>query len=331
MDLKDQVVLKVKAGNGGDGSAHFRKEKFVPRGGPDGGDGGNGASVIIKPTVHRQTLAHLTGKKEIRAVNGENGSLQKMHGASGEDIIIEVPFGTEVVNVDTGKVVIDIDGETDGYVLLRGGNGGWGNCHFKSSTNQAPERANPGQKGESMTVQLTLKLIADIGLVGLPNAGKSSLLNALTNAGSKTANYPFTTIKPHLGVLKTREREVVIADIPGLIEGASKGRGLGHEFLKHIERTKVLVHMIAADNEDVCEAYKAITVELGDYSQKLLKKPILIVLNKIDLVSEEVKQKQLNELQKCTKSKIVAISALTNQNIDQITQEMLSLLTTQAN
>ncbi len=284
----DHAVIRVEAGDGGNGCASLRRAKYVPKGGPDGGDGGDGGSFIAigDPNVH--TLLDLRFRKEWKAHRGEDGRGSQQTGASGDDFELRLPVGTQIFDDETGELLADL-AAGERVVLAQGGRGGFGNEHFKSSTNQTPTEADPGEPGEKKTLRLELKLLADVGLVGKPNAGKSTLLAALTKAHPKIADYPFTTLTPQLGIADLDQtRRLVVADIPGLIEGASEGVGLGHDFLRHIERTRVLVHMIEAvpaDGSDPIENYEAIRAELADYSSELAEKPELIALSKVDLLS----------------------------------------------
>ena len=288
----DIAKIQLKAGKGGDGAVAFRREKYEPSGGPFGGDGGDGGSIILEVDGGIRTLMDFKYKKHYSAENGENGKTKKQYGKKGDDLILKVPPGTLVKDEGTGKVIVDLkeDGET--FVIVKGGKGGKGNAKFATSTRQAPRFAQAGEKGEERSIILELKLIADVGLVGFPNVGKSTLLSFLSAAKPKIANYPFTTLKPNLGVVRIEEgKSFVIADIPGLIEGAHEGAGLGHEFLRHIERTKLIVHLIDAsgiDGRNPIEDFYKINEELVKYSPKLAEKPQIIVANKMDLdISKE--------------------------------------------
>ncbi len=291
--LIDRATIFVKAGKGGDGCVSLRREKYVPKGGPDGGDGGKGGSVVLVGDPSLDTLLGFTYSPHFKAPKGLQGKGKSMTGADGEDCIIAVPLGTVVYEKDSGAVLVDIDEPGQRFCVARGGRGGFGNEHFKTATNQTPREATPGEPGEERTLRLELKLIADVGLIGKPNAGKSTMLRAVSKATPKVADYPFTTRSPNLGIAELpgegAERRLVLADIPGLIEGASQGAGLGHEFLRHIERTTVLVHLVdlaPGDATDPVENYRAIRRELAEYSQALAAKPEIIALNKIDLVAE---------------------------------------------
>jgi len=292
----DLASIVVKAGDGGNGKVSFRREKYVPKGGPDGGDGGRGGSVIAvaDPNVH--TLMDFRHQHHWKAKRGEDGGGKNMTGADGDDLVIRVPPGTIVFDDDTGETLADL-ALGDRAVIAAGGDGGKGNDRFKSPTNQAPKESTPGEPGEERTVRLELKLIADVGLVGIPNAGKSTLLGAVTRAAPKIADYPFTTLTPQLGIAELDpERRLVLADIPGLIEGASEGVGLGHEFLRHIERTKVIVHLIEAlpaDESDPLTNYRTVRHELEAYSPLLAEKPELIVVSKTDLLPDDRSRREV--------------------------------------
>ncbi len=278
----DELVIKAKAGNGGDGVVRWRQEKFVDRGGPAGGDGGRGGDVYMRAVRDLGLLAKYTGSKDFVAQNGAAGEKRSRHGKNGEDITIDIPVGSTVTEVDRERTYTFME-EGEMHRILKGGNGGLGNEHFKSSTNRSPEESTKGKKGEKGTFHIELSLIVDVGLVGLPNAGKSTLLNALTNTKSKVGAYPFTTTEPHLGDLYG----LIIADIPGLIEGASEGKGLGDKFLKHVSRTKMLLHCVSLEHDDPYQEYAGIRTELEKYDPELLKKEEWVVLTKADLSSKE--------------------------------------------
>jgi GTP-binding protein len=286
--LIDRATIFVRGGKGGDGCVSLRREKYVPKGGPDGGDGGHGGSVVLVGDESLDTLLGFTYSPHFRAEKGQPGKGKSMTGGDGTDCVVPVPLGTLVYEASDGALLGDISAAGQSLVVARGGRGGFGNEHFKSATNQTPRNATPGAEGEEFTLRLELKLIADVGLVGKPNAGKSTMLRAMSRATPKVADYPFTTRSPHLGIAELGgERRLVIADIPGLIEGASAGAGLGHEFLRHIERTSVLVHLLdvaPTDGTDPAANYRAIRAELGEHSGVLADKPEIVVLNKIDLV-----------------------------------------------
>ena len=292
MKFLDQCKIYVKSGDGGAGSLSFRREKFIEFGGPDGGDGGKGGDVIFAAQDNLNTLIDYRYQQHFRAANGRGGAGRNRTGAGGGDLVLRVPVGTQILAEDGETVIADLTRAGQRRVLLRGGDGGFGNAHYKSATNQAPRRADPGWPGAETWVWLRLKLIADAGLVGLPNAGKSTLLARVSHAKPKIADYPFTTLRPQLGVVRLDDREFVMADLPGLIEGASDGAGLGTRFLGHVERCAVILHLIDGTGEDVVEAYKTIRGELAGYGHGLVAKPELIGLNKIDaLDADAVKSK----------------------------------------
>ena len=324
MKFLDQVKIYIKAGNGGDGSPSFRREKYVEFGGPDGGDGGRGGSIILKSEENLNTLIDYRYQQHHKAERGENGSGQNRTGKSGEDLILKVPLGTQVFEEDNKTLLFDFNKKGEEYIAANGGKGGLGNTRFKSSTNRAPRKFTKGTLGEEFTIWLQLKTIADIGIIGLPNAGKSSLLAALTNANPKIANYKFTTLNPNLGVASYDDKEITIADIPGLIEGANKGTGLGTQFLKHIERCKSLLHMIDITNEDIKSSYNQIKNELKKYSSKLSKKKELIILNKIDLIDKNEVKKIIKDFSKNTKSEIISMSTLEKKSISKIKAKLIS-------
>ncbi len=298
MKFLDQVKIYIKAGNGGDGSPSFRREKYVEFGGPDGGDGGKGGSIILKSEENLNTLIDYRYQQHHKAERGENGSGQNRTGKGGEDLILKVPLGTQVFEEDNKTLLFDFNKKGEEYVAAAGGKGGLGNTRFKSSTNRAPRKFTKGTIGEEFTIWLQLKTIADIGIIGLPNAGKSSLLAALTNASPKIANYKFTTINPNLGVASYDDKEITIADIPGLVEGAHEGIGLGIQFLKHIERCKSLLHLIDVTNLDLNESYNQVKNELKSYSAKLLEKKELIVLNKLVDQNKKIRRQWLSSFAK---------------------------------
>lgn len=295
----DHATIQVAAGNGGDGCASFHRAKYIPKGGPDGGNGGDGGSVIARcdPNVH--TLLDFRGVHHWKAAHGKQGTGSSRHGHNGEDCIIKLPPGTLIYRSDTNELIADLSAG-DEFVLARGGLGGLGNEHFKSATNQTPRNATPGERGQAFELRLELKLIADVGLVGKPNAGKSTLLRSITRANPKVANYPFTTLSPQLGIAElSGARRIVVADIPGLIEGAAGGAGLGHDFLRHVERTRVLVHLLDARPEDgstPADNYRAIRAELKEYSPELEEKREIIALSKADVLDEEERQEAMGEL-----------------------------------
>jgi GTP-binding protein len=328
MHFIDEAKIYLKAGDGGNGCVSFRREKFIDRGGPDGGNGGRGASIIFRASADINTLIDFRYKQHFKAPKGRNGSGRKKAGASGKDMVIVVPVGTQIISEDGDTLIMDMNEHGQEFIILEGGRGGAGNAVFKSSTNQAPEKAMPGVEGEEMWVWLKLKLLSDVGLVGLPNAGKSTLLSVVTSAKPKIADYPFTTLKPQLGVVKIGYDEFVIADIPGLIEGASEGHGLGDKFLKHIERCKILLHLIDA-TDDVINDYDTIRYELENYSQKLLNKTEIIALNKIDLLDEEQVQEKKAALEKHSNSRVLLCSGATRSGLDPLIKALLQELQNQ--
>ena len=323
MKFLDQVKIYIKAGNGGDGSASFRREKFIEFGGPDGGDGGDGGSIILKSERNLNTLIDFRYQQHHKAQRGENGSGQKRTGKSGENLILKVPLGTQVFEEDNKTLIYDFLKVGDKFVAAAGGKGGLGNTRFKSSTNRAPRKYTKGTSGEKFTIWLQLKTIADIGIIGLPNAGKSSLLAAITNANPKIANYQFTTLNPNLGVANYDDKEITIADIPGLVEGAHKGTGLGIQFLKHIERCKSLLHLIDITNDDLKKSYNQIKNELKNYSSKLTKKKELIVLNKIDLINEKEIKKIVKDFKRNIKAEIITLSTIEKKSVSKIKAKLI--------
>ena len=324
MKFLDQVKIYIKAGNGGDGSPSFRREKFIEYGGPDGGDGGSGGSVILKAERNLNTLIDYRYQQHHKAKRGDNGSGQNRTGKSGNDLVLKVPLGTQVFEEDNKTLIYDFIKIGEEFIVAAGGKGGLGNTRFKSSTNRAPRKFTKGTPGEEFTIWLQLKTIADIGIIGLPNAGKSSLLAAVTNANPKIANYQFTTLNPNLGVARYDDKEVTIADIPGLVEGAHKGTGLGIQFLKHIERCKSLLHMIDITNDDIRNSYKKVKNELKNYSSKLSKKRELIILNKTDLIDKQELKEIISNFSKITKSEIVSMSTLEKNSISKIKAKLIS-------
>lgn len=314
----DKVQVIVQAGDGGDGAVSFRHEKFIDRGGPDGGDGGKGGNVIVRASRNQNTLATFRYQKLVRAASGQPGSMRKKHGKNGKDLYIDLPVGTTIINA-SGEIIVDLIHDNQTEVLAEGGKGGFGNAHFISSTRQAPRLAEKGEKIEQQEYTLELKMIADVGLIGLPNAGKSTLLSVISNAKPQIADYPFTTVIPNLGVVDVPGGDsLLFADIPGLIEGASLGKGLGDEFLRHIERTKVLVHLIDIYDTDIVASYKTINEELRSYSVDLTKKQQIVVLNKIEGLDQATIKQAIKKLQKISPkgTEVLAISAVAKENID---------------
>ena len=285
----DYVKGHISSGNGGKGSAHLRREKYVAKGGPDGGDGGRGGHVIVKGNKNLWTLVHFKFKKHFKAGHGEHGSKSRSTGADGEDVYMEVPLGTVVRDTETNEILFEITEDGEEKIVLEGGMGGLGNWHFKSATNQTPRYAQPGIKGQEGHLTLELKVLADVGLVGFPNAGKSTLLSVMTSAKPKIANYEFTTLKPNLGIVEYRDfQSFVMADIPGIIEGAAEGKGLGHYFLRHIERNATLLFLIPADSKDVSQEYQILLDELRRYNPELLDKERLVAISKCDMLDQEL-------------------------------------------
>jgi GTP-binding protein len=324
MKFLDQVKVYVKAGNGGHGSPSFRREKFIEYGGPDGGDGGKGGSILLRSERNLNTLIDYRFQQHHKAERGENGSGQNCTGRGGNDLYLKVPIGTQVFEEDNKTLIYDFKKEGDEFVVANGGKGGLGNTRFKSSTNRAPKKFTKGAIGEEFVIWLQLKSIADIGIVGLPNAGKSSLLAAITNATPKIANYKFTTLNPNLGVASYDNKEITLADIPGLVEGAHEGIGLGIKFLKHIERCKTLMHLIDITNEDLENTYQQVKNELKNYSEKLLKKKEIIVLNKTDLLDDSEVEKIMKSFSKNKNSEVVVLSTLDKASVSKIKAKLLS-------
>src|SRR3989338_2308208 len=321
MQFIDEVKIHLNAGNGGNGASSFRREKFVPRGGPDGGDGGRGGSVIFECSGDLNTLIDFRFQQHFAAKNGASGRGSNQNGLSGDDLILRVPSGTQVFNENKSELLADLMNDGEKIIIAKGGRGGLGNVNFKSSTNRAPTYAQKGEEGEKLWVRLELKLLSDAGLLGMPNAGKSTFLATTTRAKPKIADYPFTTLKPQLGVVHVDLHEFVLADIPGLIEGASSGKGLGDRFLKHIERCGVLLHLIDASAEDVVENYRIIRDELALYSPELLHKEEVFALNKIDLLEASEVKKKITRLKKLT-PKVFAISAVTKKGVTEVLREL---------
>lgn len=313
----DYVKICCRSGKGGPGSRHFRREKFVPKGGPDGGDGGRGGHIILRGSKDVWTLLHLKYRKHVIAEDGENGSGANRSGAQGKDEILLVPLGTVAKDFATGKTEFEITEDGQEFIIVSGGRGGLGNEHFKTSTNQAPDYAQPGEPGKEEWKVLELKVLADVGLVGFPNAGKSTLLSVVSAAKPEIADYPFTTLVPNLGMVRYRgDRSFVMADIPGIIEGAAEGRGLGHRFLRHIERNSSLLFMIACDSKDIIEEYKILLHELEKYNPELLHKKRLLAITKCDMMDDEMIQQMKPSLPKDITA--VFISAVSGMNIDKL-------------
>ncbi len=326
MKFLDQAKIFVQSGDGGRGCVSFRREKYIEFGGPNGGDGGKGGSVIFEAVENLNTLIDFRYRQHFKAQRGQHGMGSEMSGAKGEDLIIKVPVGTEIVAEDGQTVLADMTEPGQRFLIAKGGDGGRGNVRFKSSTNQAPRYAEPGWPGEEKWVWLRLKLIADVGLIGLPNAGKSTFLSAVTHARPKIAAYPFTTLHPHLGVAWVDSREMVLADIPGLIEGAHDGVGLGDRFLKHVERCAAFLHLIDGTTEDVAATYKVIRRELKLYKADLLKKSELVVLNKCDCLSAEEIAAKKKSLEKTAKCPVFVISAVAAQGLTEVLRAVVKHL-----
>lgn len=330
-NFTDYVKVYAESGNGGKGSSHLHREKYIDKGGPDGGDGGRGGHVIIRGNENLWTLIHFKFQKHFRAGHGEHGGSSRSTGSDGEDKYMEVPLGTVVRDVETNEILFEITEHNEERILLEGGMGGRGNWHFKSPTNQTPRYAQPGIPGQEATYLLELKLLADVGLVGFPNAGKSTLLSVITSAKPKIADYPFTTLKPNLGIVEYREfQSFVIADIPGIIEGASEGKGLGHYFLRHIERNSTLLFLIPADADDIAKEYEILLNELKTYNPELLDKERLVAVSKSDMLDDELKTELKAELDENLKGvPYMFISSVAQQNIQQLKDRLWQMLNTE--
>ena len=328
----DKARIFVKSGNGGNGAVSFRREKYVAAGGPDGGDGGNGGNIYFQVDKDKNTLIDFRYNRKFKAKDGENGSGNRCNGKYGEDLYIKVPIGTVVKDAETGKVVADLSKPNQKELILKGGRGGRGNSHFATPTRQAPRFSEDGEKGEEKELILELKLLADVGLLGFPNVGKSTFLSTVTDARPKIANYHFTTINPNLGVVKTKNGDgFVIADIPGIIEGASEGVGLGIQFLRHVERTRLLLHFIdvsGQEGRDPIEDYKTINEELAKYSEKLVKRKQILVATKIDSMQDDTNLKKLEELAKKEKLELFKISSVTGEGVEQLIDHVTEVLKT---
>ena len=322
MKFIDEAKVFVKSGDGGDGCLSFRREKYIEFGGPDGGNGGKGGDIVVVGTKSLNTLVDYRFKKHFKAKKGRSGSGRNRTGASGEDLTLKLPLGTEILIND--EVIVDVTSD-DKIILFPGGRGGKGNINFKSSTNRAPRKTTPGEKGYESDIVLRLKILADVGLVGFPNAGKSSLLRKISAAKPKVADYPFTTLEPKLGVVRANDDEVVVADIPGLLSGAHKGNGLGFQFLKHIERCKSIIHLIDVTNEDLFKEYKIICEELDKYDQSIKKKQKIIALNKCDLLTESEIKKIKRDFQNQLKKDVYMISAISGYGVEKITKKILKI------
>ena len=324
----DSVLIQITSGSGGDGAISGRHEKFVPRGGPDGGDGGRGGNVIIVGDHNENTLINFRYEKNFSASNGENGSKAKKHGKDGDDVVIRVPVGTQIIN-ETGNVVADILNSGEEYMAAPGGRGGYGNVKYSSSTSQYPVIAQAGEEGLKTSLRLELKLIADVGIIGVPNAGKSSLITFLTAARPKIANYPFTTIDPVLGIVEHRDKDFVMVDIPGLIEGAHEGIGLGHEFLRHIERTRVLIHLVDGTSENPSEDFHKINKELALFNEALIGKPQILAINKVDLDEVSVLAEDIRDSMGEDAWKFHIISAVSGEGVGSMMDEVVQVLSDQ--
>jgi len=329
MNFIDQAVVKIQAGDGGDGRINFRQEKFIAHGGPDGGDGGNGGNVIVRASYNQDSLAHYRYDRSLRAESGQAGGKNKKHGRTGHDLILEVPVGT-LAKDEQDNILADLTLDQQQVVIAKGGRGGFGNAHFVSSKRQSPNFADKGEPGEVKTINFELKMLADVGLVGLPNAGKSSLLRYISNAKPKIADYPFTTLNPSVGVVDVDSSSMLVADIPGLIEGAASGVGLGFDFLKHIERTALIIQLIDAYSKDIVNDYLTVYKELANYSPKLVTKPRIVVLNKTESISEAQIEEMVSRLKRVVKPKstaVMAVSALSGKNIQPLLRSMMSIKT----
>jgi GTP-binding protein len=326
MKFLDQAKIYVKAGDGGDGCVSFRREKFIEFGGPDGGDGGRGGDVVIVCAQGLNTLIDYRYQQHFKAGRGVNGMGRNRAGGAGADAVLQVPPGTQIFAEDGETLLADMTEPGQRFVLFRGGNGGFGNAHFKSSTNQAPRRANPGLPGEEAWLWLRLKLIADAGLVGMPNAGKSTFLAAVTAAKPKIADYPFTTLHPGLGVARVDAREFVIADIPGLIEGAHEGHGLGDRFLGHVERCRVLLHLVDGASEHAGKAYKTVRAELDAYGHGLGEKPEIVALSKIDALDAATRKEQLARLRRAAKQTPLALSSASGEGVQEALRALFAVI-----
>lgn len=326
MHFIDEAKIYLKAGDGGGGCVGFRREKFIEFGGPNGGDGGKGADIVLVASKDLNTLIDFRYKQHFKAQVGEGGKGQNRYGKSGDEMVLMVPVGTQIFAEDGETLIHDMSHDGEKFVIAKGGDGGLGNARFKSSVNQAPRRSTPGYPGDELWVWLKLKLISDVGVIGLPNAGKSTFLSTVTSARPKIADYPFTTLKPQLGVATMEYEEFVIADIPGLIAGASEGLGLGDKFLRHIERCKTLLHLIDSSSKDVVESYHIIRKELESYSEKLAKKRELVVLSKTDIVTQEEIAEKIKALEEASGAEVFTISSATRDNIDSLMHKVLQMI-----
>ncbi len=324
MKFLDQAKIYLKAGDGGSGAASFRREKFIEFGGPDGGDGGDGGSVIFIANKNLNTLIDFRYQQHFKAEKGQDGKGKNKTGKNGKDLILKVPIGTQIFEEDNNTLIEDLANPEQKLTVARGGKGGLGNTRFKSSTNRTPRKKTNGSRGEDFWIWLQLKVIADVAIIGMPNSGKSSLLSVLTRARPKIANYPFTTINPNLGVTIYNNKEITLADIPGLIEGAHEGVGLGYKFLRHIERCKSILHLIDITDNNLLENYSKVRKELFQYSKKLVKKREIIVFNKIDMISEKESNEKLDFFKKKIKKEIFAISVLKHIGLKKIRENLIN-------
>ena len=318
MKFLDQAKVYIRSGSGGNGCVSFRREKFIEFGGPNGGDGGRGGDVWAEAAENLNTLIDYRFQQHVAARNGGHGMGKEMAGANGSDAVLKVPVGTQIFEDDNETLIADLDRPGAHVLLAKGGNGGFGNAHFKSSTNQAPRRANPGQPGEEKIIWLRLKLIADAGLIGLPNAGKSTFVARVSAARPKIADYPFTTLNPQLGMVRIGGVDFVIADLPGLIEGAHEGAGLGTRFLGHAERTRVILHLVDGTQSEIALAYKTIRNELQNYGHGLADKPEVVVLNKTDAIPNDALKRKIASLERASGQKVLAMSGVTGDGVDQV-------------
>ena len=323
----DYVKINLASGKGGKGSTHLRREKFVAKGGPDGGDGGRGGHIILKGNSNYWTLYHLKFKRHFKAENGYDGGKSRLTGANGNDIYIQVPLGTVVKNSNDEKILFEITDDGEEKIVCQAGKGGRGNWHFKSSTNQTPRYAQPGLGNEEKQITLELKVLADVGLVGFPNAGKSTLLSVVTDAKPKIADYEFTTLKPNLGIVKYRDyKSFIMADIPGIIEGASEGKGLGHYFLRHIERNSTLLFLIPSDSDDIVKRYNILLGELKKYNPEMLDKSRLIAITKCDLLDEELMNEIEKDIKKSINIEFIFISSISNIGLSELKDKVWEML-----
>lgn len=323
----DYVKVHVASGNGGKGSAHLHREKYIEKGGPDGGDGGRGGHVIIRGNSNKWTLYHLKFKRHFKAGHGEHGSSGRSTGADGQDVYIDVPLGTVIKDTETDQLLFEITEDHQEEIIVKGGMGGRGNWHFKSPTNQTPRYAQPGTPSEEKKITIELKILADVGLVGFPNAGKSTLLSVMTSAKPKIADYEFTTLKPNLGIVEYRDyQSFVMADIPGIIEGAAEGKGLGHYFLRHIERNSILLFLIPADADDIAKQYEILNSELKRYNPEMLDKDRIIVVSKCDMLDDELESELKVELEKNLEEEFMLISSVSQKGLITLKDKLWKML-----